>query len=114
MTSKLNTILLPALFIITGCTQGSVIPYENNKYHAISIGGDKSTVLRMANHDAKVTCKKKGKKQYTVISQEVKYTPPPEIKTGNKVIDTIGKIAAYHEAQDNQEDYEATTVFKCL
>ncbi len=96
-----------------GFIQGTVMPYENGQYQAISIGENKAAALKIADKDATVTCKKEGEKKYVVSSQDVIHTPPPEIKTGNDFIDAIGKIAAYSESKEASDDYEATTIFKC-
>ena len=101
---------------IAGCAgqiKGAVMPYGGGQYQAVSIAGNRLAVLKITDHDAKITCKNEGKDRYVVISQEVVFIPLLDIDTGNAVIDVLGKIVSHSESHANKEDYEATTIFKC-
>lgn len=108
-------LLVTAVMILSGCAyiEGTVIPYENGQYQGVSIGATKRAALEIAVNDAKITCKNDGKQQYRVISQDLKFNAPPEIDTGNKIVDVIGKLAI-QGSMDREDAYEVTTVFKCL
>ncbi|MGI9284062.1 MAG: hypothetical protein ACR2P1_01600 [Pseudomonadales bacterium] len=100
---------------ILGCAQihGNVVAYENGKYEATSIGANKMTVLKVADNDAKVTCKKAGRTGYRVISQEVAINELEDVATGVKLLDAVGKVALYAERSKQKDKYEAKTKFRC-
>ena len=96
-----------------GQIYGTVLPYEDSQYRAISIAGNKSTALKVANNDALVTCQNNEYSSYKIISQDISYNELEQIDTGNKMLDAVANIAAKKEQEENNDAYEITTIFKC-
>lgn len=113
--SKLCTALVFTL-VLTGCSKiyGVVTANGDGSYQGIATAGNKPSAIKVADNDAKVWCKRKhGSKNYVVVSQDVKQNEAPDVDLGNKVGNALVQVARYADSISRDDDFEATTQFKC-
>lgn len=116
---KVITKLLIAFFfslILAGCSKiyGVVTSNDDGTYQSVSVGGSKASALKSADNDAKVWCKRQdGSGKYVVMNQEVVQNKAPEVDTGSKLGNAIAQVATYADSLDRDDDFEATTQFRC-
>lgn len=102
-------------FLLSGCAtlQGSITAMEGGEYKSYTQAKTKIAALKMADNDAKLTCKNEGGMKYVVTSQEESKNGPEELTTGNKWVDKAISISQIGQDTRDQTDYEVTTLFKC-
>ena len=108
-----------APFAIIGCatTQiyGSVFPQADGSYKGIATAHDERTALKMAEKDAKTTCKVKEKApDFVVVNQSSKYIGP-KVASANETGFTrlTMKALEFAAKNKNEENYKVEMHFKC-
>jgi len=110
--------LLVSMLSIAACASyqpyGTVMPQVDGSYKLVNTGMTESKAMRMAQEDAKGTCKMDKKKRYVVVSQDANYIGVKVDHGDKKGLAGVGmsllQAAADHE---NKENYEVTTVIQC-
>lgn len=120
---KIRKFLILALalapFTIIGCatTQiyGSVFPQADGTYKGITTAHDERSALKMAERDAKTTCKEKEKAPgFVVVNQSSKYIGPEMASANEKGFTRLTMKALEFAAKNkNDENYKVEMHFKC-
>lgn len=100
---------------LAGCVSykptGAVMPQVDGSYNLMSTGRSESAALRVAQNDAKGTCRDEGKKKFFVIDQNTKYVGPNlEASVNRGAALKLLQIAAAHE---NKENYKVEMLIRC-
>ena len=91
---------------------GAVMPQVDGSYNLLSMGRSESDALRVAQGDAKGTCREEGKKKFFVMDQSTHYVGPNlETSASKGAALRLLQIAASHE---NKENYKVKMHIRCL
>ena len=91
---------------------GAVMPQVDGSYNLLSTGRSESDALRVAQNDAKGTCRDDGKKKFFVMDQTTKYVGPNLETSANKgAALRLLQIAASNE---NKENYKVVMHIRCI
>jgi len=118
MNIILKGTLLVSLISLVSCASykpyGTVLPQADGSYKLVNTGRTESKAMRLAQEDAKGTCKTDKKKRYVVLSQDADYIGVKVDHGDKKGLAGVGmsllQAAADHE---NKENYQVTTVIQC-
>jgi hypothetical protein len=90
------------------------MPQADGSYRLVSTGRTESDALRVAQQDAKGTCKEDGKKRFVVVNQNSEYVGPNLEASGKSGAGGAAlkllQIAATHE---NKENYKVEMLVTC-
>jgi len=100
---------------LAGCASykpiGTVMPQVDGSYNLISTGPSETSALRVAQSDAKGTCRDDGKKKFVVMSQNTKYVGPNLEASATK--GAAMKLLRMAAAGENKENYRVSMHIKC-
>ncbi|MBV1882714.1 MAG: hypothetical protein KUG82_13835 [Pseudomonadales bacterium] len=91
--------------------EGAVMPQVDGSYNLLSMGRSESEALRVAQNDAKGTCRDDGKSKFFVLNQQTHYVGPNlEASTNRGAALRLLQIAASNE---NKENYKVEMHIQC-
>ena len=108
-----------APFTIAGCATntmyGSVFPQQDGSYKGIATADAERTAYRMAENDARTTCKQKEQKRnFVVLEQSSKYIGPEMASANEKGFTRLTMKALEFAAKSkSDENYKVEVHFKC-
>ncbi len=117
MKTRSIIILSVLVFASTACMHrihGTVLPQADGTYKAICSAKKEPEAFKMAELDARTTCKKYGYDQFYSIDQTSKYIGPRLTDGSEQGLKGLALKLAEAAAKNNTEyNYTVEMVFKC-
>lgn len=116
VTGNWKVVVLGLCLGAAGCAQtyGTVMPKENGTYHVVEKGKTERETLKMAEHDAELTCKRNNKsKDFVTLEHSSEYVGM-DVNKGNGTMSSIAaNVVEFAGRMHNTENYRVEMTFRC-